>query len=76
MKTRAAFARYIADKLKMDFKRVFAEFEVGASKIKWWHKLLLPFCSSRVSHDGEYEIETKELLGKTFVIDFRKRELS
>jgi len=37
--------------------------------IKWWHKLLLPFCKSCKTVDDNYFVITKRLFGKIFVVD-------
>lgn len=37
--------------------------------IKWWHKLLLPFCKSYMSVDGNSFVIAKRLFGKMFIVD-------
>lgn len=39
--------------------------------IKWWHRLLLPFCKSYKSINDNYYVVTKRLFGKMFVVDSR-----
>ena len=48
---------------------VFGDLKTQIQYIRWWHKLLLLFCKSYKSIDGNYFVVTKRLFGKMFVID-------
>ena len=48
---------------------ISSDYETHIQYVKWWHKLLLPFCKPYKSVDGNCFVVIKRLFGKMFVVD-------